>query len=191
MLAGAMLPAKIIVAKSIGIICMQRQRQRKSGPRYTNGRLIPASRLDERALYSARCSYRWLRELAELGVPQSEGSNQRAGSVLGRLRLAGLISERQYWTGDEYGAIQHRHAAIMGYSLGIRDGRRPGGAALADPDPLVIARVKEQWWDCHKALERVNAESEVHSVCVFDRPQGSLPKLKQGLSVLQGVLDKY
>jgi len=149
---------------------------------------------EQKALHAIRLGYR-ARELAAYGVDPSSAHDALAGTELGRLRLARVISQAQYWAGEHWSLICHRHSAIMGYRLCRPRGFNweVGSRTTPEADAWVISSVRDQWNRYHAALKKVNrlrpgAAQAVFALCINDLPQ---PRhlVIYGLETLLGVGD--
>jgi len=88
---------------------MARGRKRKPGPRTASGQLSRSAAAvayrDEGAVVRQQPHRRWL--------PEDKRADQRAETVLGRMRLGGMLTEAQYQAGVRWAAIVHRmHVAL-------------------------------------------------------------------------------
>lgn len=191
----------------------RRGRKRKSGVvrDSTNGR-SRGERPDRGVMKRNRA-----RELECLGLPirrpgvdfEGEGGvdplEPLAGFSLGILRLRGRhcpedpggISEEQYLAGDKWVGLVHKHAAIMGYSLGAI--KSPGFALFSpgrgtgdDPDPERVAEVRDEWSRCYNALVEHGVSKITYAVCIENVPVNHLSPsdfgaLRVGLNALTRV----
>jgi hypothetical protein len=144
-------------------------------------------------------------------VPPDQAGDPLAGHTLGRLRLrwrAGTdqppdaISEEQYVTGEWYGSLCVRHAALMGYATGSPRAAAferlgAGVSCAAEPDEEVILKTRRLFGDCYRALMEtgrlVRAGPRlgmlVYDVCLDRRhpdslSTGEIGNLKLGLNAL-------
>lgn len=156
------------------------------------------------------------RELKREGLAgrhaKEHASNALAGHSLGRLLLRhqtnpqdpGAISREQYDAGSKWTEIIHRHASIMGYSLGSPKAPSfimvSGGLSCATaPTDEQIGRIRDQFKVCYNALAEAskshgsNVQYATYAVCVQDRPLSALTTadygaLRIGLNVLARAL---
>ncbi len=156
------------------------------------------------------------RDLELDGIHPRHADDALAGTTLGRLYLRhqsdaqnpGGISREQYNAGNRWCEIVHRHASIMGYSLGSP--RSPsdimvghGLSCTAEPTDEEISRIRDQYRECHEALSAASVGPPIghgslvmlatYGVCVEDRPVSTLTTadygaLRIGLNALARVL---
>lgn len=152
------------------------------------------------------------RDLERDGIPAKHADDALAGHSLGRLLLRhqtnpqdpGAISREQYDAGVKWAAIIHRHARIMGYSLGSPKSPSfimvaTGLSCLVEPTDEEIGWIRDQFRICYDALAEAskshgsNVQYATYAVCVQDRPLSALTTadygaLRIGLNVLARAL---
>ncbi len=89
----------------------------------------------------------------------------RLGYPLGRLCLAGYITEKQHDAGQRWAAIVRRYAALMGFRL--ENPETPnvelvasGSSCAAEPDEKVILALRRDYNDAYAALELVGRHTK-------------------------------
>ena len=132
---------------------------------------------EQKATHAIRLGYR-AREIARYGIDSSSASDALAGTELGRMRLARVISQAQYWAGEHWSLVCHRHSAIMGYRLARPRGFNweVGSRTTPEADLWVVSSVRDQWNRYHAALKKVNrlrpgVAQAVFALCINDLPQ--------------------
>jgi len=152
------------------------------------------------------------RDLELDGISPKHADDALAGHSLGRLLLRhqanpqdpGSISREQFDAGTKWAEIIHRHASIMGYSLGSPKAPSfvmvSGGLSCAqEPTDEQIGRIRDQYRVCYDALAEAskshgsNVQYATYAVCVQDRPLSALTTadygaLRIGLNVLARAL---
>lgn len=138
-----------------------------------------------------------------------------AGFTLGRLLLKwrqspgcpDSVTQAQFDAGEAWTAIVHRHAAVLGYSLG-----RPspgfimvstGVSCASDPEETEVTTIRRKYSDCYNALMDVGRESHegtgialiTYAVCIEDRSLRTMAgrefgNLRVGLNALSRVLTR-
>jgi hypothetical protein len=113
-----------------------------------------------------------------------------AETKLGRLRLAGRITQPQYEAGDKYADIVRRYRAVISAPggevsmAGVIVGPWGGSGAMDDEE---ATRRKDQYNAAFEALEcgagNRSARAVAH-VAVYNRLEFDLTDLKRGLTVL-------
>lgn len=137
-------------------------------------------------------------------VGRQEASHPDAGFTLGLCRLNKEITTGQYDAGNAWAELCHRHAKIMGYSLGSP--KSPsfmmvsfGTSTATESDQIQILKIREKWKNCYDALAEVSRGNEMrvsnttYAVCVQGIPfEGLGPRqfgdLRVGLNALGRVL---
>lgn len=153
-----------------------------------------------------------MRDLAADGVKTEKPLDAMAGSTLGRLLLRyrankgdpGAIDEGQYLTGERFGKLVHRYAAIKGIRLRVRTpsfimvgGGFGGELDVIDAD--YAEKTSARYNDCYRV---VREQSRIHgrnlmrilrAVCVDDMPlrhfrQIDYGDLRTALNALERVI---
>lgn len=177
----------------------KRGRPRKANvPREPSGRV--ASERAAKADWETRIGYRAL-HLAADGFPGLDPISPLSGTLLGRLRLSGQITGRQYQAGDAWAGIVRRHSAIMGYSLGSKSSSFEmvsfGIPCVDEPDNEAIAEIRDRFRICYDALMvtckdyGMAVRDATYAVCIEGRAPASYLSLRLGLNTIANALTGY
>lgn len=172
----------------------RRGRKRKAGHREPNGQPVRATERER-----AEDIMRPAREARERihGVPEALSSSPDAGSVLGRLVLAGEVTPRQRDAGHLYESIVREYEAVVVLARGVAsagDLDHTHGYDDSDgTDPAYVERYEEakgRYLRASRCLAwcgNPHAGSAVESVVILDAPlgNGDLPVLRMGLDALE------
>lgn len=152
---------------------MARGRKRKTGMRTPNGRLsrskaaVDQQRQGERATGLAQPHRRM--------VPETKRGDQRAGTLIGRLYLAGIITEAQCEAGERWAAVMHAlHCVLASPStVGSTIGQMvpSGNEPPAEDDRLSDANVEtpQQRQDrLMRSFDKVVGRLDVIEMCALD-----------------------
>jgi len=130
----------------------------------------------------------------------------RLGYPLGRLCLAGYITEKQHDVGQRWATIVRRYSALMGFRL--ENPETPNVALIAtglscaaEPDERVILALRRDYNDAYAALDRVGRDTRTgrgplkicRQICVQEMSEAILwphriGDLRIGLNALVRVL---
>lgn len=142
---------------------MARGRKRKSeAKRERNGRAQRASadvrRNAERSVAMSQPHRAWLKD--------DQRADQRAATMIGRLRLAGLISEPQYWAGEKWARLMHEFHIVLATPIS----RASSMSAMVAPGMETPAEAD------HLSAERPETEEERQDrvIAAFDAVCGRI-----------------
>jgi hypothetical protein len=130
----------------------------------------------------------------------------KLGYPLGRLCLAGYVTEKQHDAGQRWATIVRRYSALMGFRL--ENPATPtigmissGSSCLADPDEQVILALRRDYNDAYAALEQAGRDTRTgrgplkicRQICVQEMNEAILwphriGDLRVGLNALTRVL---
>ena len=130
----------------------------------------------------------------------------RLGYPLGRLCVAGYITEKQHDAGQRWATIVRRYAALMGFRLdtpatATMELVSTGPSCAAEPDEKVLMALRRDYNDAHAALELVGRDTRTGKgplkmcrlICVQETDEAILwphriGDLRIGLNALARVL---
>jgi len=86
------------------------------------------------------------------------------GYPLGRLLLAGYITDKQHEAGQRWVTVVRRYAALIGFPRETPDAPNvelisSGVSCAADPDAKVILALRRDYNDCYAVLEQVGRDT--------------------------------
>ena len=131
----------------------------------------------------------------------------KLGYPLGRLCLAGYITEKQHDAGQRWADIVRRYAVLVGLPRENPDSPNvqpmsAGLSCIAEPDDKVILALRRDYNDCYAALEQAGREAKAgrgplktcRQICVQEMSESILwphriGDLRIGLNALVRVLD--
>jgi hypothetical protein len=129
-------------------------------------------------------------------VATSTATDAKAGFTLGRLLLFHEqgdvqrgINRKQFEAGDYWAGLCRRHAAIMGYSLGVKSPTlgQIGGLSTTEPLEETVIYVRQQWSNAYNRLRDLIPDYSDRplklsfGVCVENWPIGVLTANDYGL----------
>lgn len=176
---------------SLEIVVTRKGRKRRIGSREKNGR-VQRERDTDPAIIAAKQPHRHgiMPKKRKDGSYESQASDPRAESVMGRLRLNGWISEDQYQAGVKYRDIVMRYRAIIdapreSVSMsGVIVGPWGGGMILEAEE---VERRKSNYNAAFEWLEMRSGNAGCRAVahCAVHERVGFTPThLKSGLDAL-------
>lgn len=138
---------------------MARGRKRKPGKRYPSGKRVPQE-LQREALSTVLDARQ-----RHYGVTRRQAGDQRLGTVLGRLAFREMITAEQYQAGEQFAALVHHHHVLLGFPLpdprsvtSLLDSEGIVGGSSADPDPVLVDRLRKRYAAAAAALDRCDRE---------------------------------
>jgi hypothetical protein len=127
-----------------------------------------------------------------LGLPENLVSHEKAGTVLGRLWLAGEIGDRLLEAGERYLEIYREAMRAIKAPTGLAVSSAAGGAGDQVSEDYVVWAMSavSRYRVMRVALEAAGACRVVHAVVCEDAPvsTANLERLTAGLKILAGKL---
>lgn len=161
------------------------RRRTQGRERYPSGKLKPISAAE----FATPTTVRRMLDQA-----LKAASNPLLGSELGRLRLTGVLTDREMSAGLRYAEIVGRYHRIKGVpqpsvrSVAYEQGTARGRSLINDPDPETVVTISRNFDSARAVLARFGRSmiSIVDSITVFEAPivAGAYGALRCGLSAL-------
>lgn len=127
-----------------------------------------------------------------LGLPDDLAGHEKAATILGRLWLAGEITESLREAGERYLEIHGEAMRALNAPIGlaVSDGKGANGDRISEDYVAWATRAVARYEVLKSALEAAGALRIVHTVVVEDAPApaASRPTLIEGLAILEAKL---